>query len=331
MTGLTLGTRGSPLALWQARTVAAAVTAAGAVSCEIITVTTRGDREREADLSAIGGKRVFVKEIEEALMEGRVDLAVHSAKDLPGELPERLMIAAVLPREDPRDVLVLPTGRPGGDFHRILETFDRSTRIGTGSVRRVAQLRRLMVPTATFSAIRGNLDTRLRKLDEGQVDVLVLAAAGLERLGMAHRISARIPPEACLPAPGQGTIAVEVRCDDDGTRRLVEPISDPIALARLTAERSLVLGLGGGCQLPVGAIAEIAGERLALKAIVISLDGSEAIIGNIEGSVSRASAIGAELAARLLALGAGRVLEQARLAAATAPSTGNDKGEVDSA
>lgn len=321
MTGLRIGTRGSVLALWQARTVAAAVTAARGVACEIVTITTRGDRDHDADLSAIGGKRVFVKEIEDALMAGAVDVAVHSAKDLPGELPERLLIAAVLPREDPRDVLVLPAGRQADECDRLLETFDGSTRIGTGSVRRIAQLRRRLVSTPTFCSIRGNLDTRLRKLDEGQVDVLVLAAAGLQRLGLAHRISARIPLEACVPAPGQGTIAVEVRRDDQAARDHVAPISDAASAARLAAERSLVLGLGGGCQLPVGAIAEVRGTRLDMSAIVISLDGSEAITGTVDGEMSDAEALGADLATQLLASGAGRVLEQARLTTAAPPAT----------
>src|SRR5687768_863033 len=211
---LRLGTRGSELALFQARTVAALLERHSGASCEIVVIKTSGDRLAEATLSQIGGKRLFVKEIEDALLAGDIDLAVHSSKDMPAVLPDRLDVGAVLPREDARDALVLPAAaadfRSLDDIGRVL---GRAPRIGTSSVRRSAQLTRLF-PGASFLPIRGNLDTRLRKLDSGQYDALVLAAAGLRRLGRSARLSTVLPPDVCVPAPGQGIIAVEIRSAD---------------------------------------------------------------------------------------------------------------------
>lgn len=326
MTALKLGTRGSQLALWQAGATAAAIAATGGPSCEIVRITTRGDREADARLADIGGKRVFVKEIEEALLDGRIDLAVHSAKDLPADVPEGLRVAGVLPREDPRDALVLPANQPARPFLELVRDFDRCVRVGTGSARRVAQLTRLM-PAAKFRDIRGNLDTRLRKLDEGDTDVLVLAVAGLHRLGFGARISARIPIDACLPSPGQGTVAIETRQDDDRVHAIVAQMTDAATGIALTAERSLVAGLGGGCQLPVGALAQLEDDRLHLRAIVISLDGSQAIRGDLGGPSADATRLGAELAGRLLDEGAAQVLEEVRraqLASAASRLPGND-------
>ncbi len=311
MTALRLGTRGSQLALWQAGAVATAIEAAGGPVCEIVSITTRGDRAAEARLADIGGKRVFVKEIEDALLDGRIDLAVHSAKDLPAELPDGLRVAGVLPREDPRDALVLPAGRPAGEFLGLIRDFDRCVRVGTGSVRRVAQLKRLM-PAARFCDVRGNLDTRLRKLDEGLTDVLVLAVAGLQRLGWEHRVSARIPVDACVPSPGQGTVAIETRSDNRPLLAIVGMISDGGAEARLRAERALGAGLGGGCQLPVGALAREEDGQLHLMAIVTSLDGSQAIRGDLTAPIGDATRLGSELAGRLLAEGAAQILEEVR-------------------
>ena len=240
-------------------------------------IRTSGDQLQNAPLSDVGGKRLFVKEIEDALLRGEIDLAVHSSKDMPAILPEGLTIAAVLPREDPLDAIVLPVRaaeavrlkadttyqRTGDDrtgsatasdvvsgFSRTLDDLVRelgqSPAIGTGSVRRIAQLTRLF-PGARFTPIRGNLDTRLRKLDEGEHDALVLAAAGLRRLGFASRISIALPADACIPAPGQGIVAVEIREGDDPVRSVIEQINDAAAGAALTAERALVEALGGGC------------------------------------------------------------------------------------
>ncbi len=325
MSPLKLGTRGSPLALWQARAVAARLSSTAGVACELIVIKTSGDRLAETPLSASGGKRLFVKEIEEALLDGRVDLAVHSAKDLPVDLPDGLMLGAVLPREDPRDALVLPAGAlPAAGLDEALESLGRSPRIGTSSARRMAQLRRL-VPEASFEPVRGNLDTRLRKLDEGRVDALVLAAAGLVRLGLAHRVSLVLPLAASVPAPGQGVIAAEVRRDDETTRGAVAAITDAPTAAALAAERALVQALGGGCQIPLGAVAlprsspEPDGPVLDLHAIVISLDGRRAIRHHACGRAADAVALGRAVAAELLRQGAGEILEEVRRQAARRP------------
>jgi hydroxymethylbilane synthase len=321
MTTLRLGTRGSQLALFQANAVADLLRARG-LSCEIVVIRTSGDRLADASLAQIGGKRLFVKEIEDALLAGTVDLAVHSSKDMPAELPPGLAIGAVLPREDARDAVVLPTAagpRPqasGLRLEDVVRLLGASPRIGTSSVRRTAQLARLF-PGARFEPIRGNLDTRLRKLDAGGFDALVLAAAGLMRLGHGGRISALLPPEACVPAPGQGIIAVEIRSGDEPVRRVVEPISEPAATAALTAERTVVTRLGGGCQMPIGAYAAAAGDELTLVAIVLSLDGARATRAHATGLMADAERVGARAAERLLAEGAAEILaevEQARAA-----------------
>jgi len=316
---LRIGTRGSQLALWQARAVAARVEQAGGPACELVAIKTSGDRLSEASLSDSGGKRLFVKEIEDALLGRVVDLAVHSAKDLPADLPDGLAVAGTLPREDPRDALVLPaTTGPVAGLDEALAALGDEPRLGTSSARRVAQLRRLL-PRARFEAIRGNLDTRLRKLDEGQTDALVLAAAGLRRLGFTDRISAVLPIASCVPAPGQGIVAVEIRADDDATRRAVARIDDRTASAALAAERALVAALGGGCQLPLGALAlardgDAGPATLDLHAIVVSLDGARAIRAHEAGPFDAPEALGRSVAEKLAAGGAAAVLDAVRRA-----------------
>src|SRR5688572_10667435 len=268
MATLKLGTRGSQLALFQANTVADLLRSHAGVSCEIVVIKTSGDRLAEAPLSDVGGKRLFVKEIEDALLDGRIDLAVHSSKDMPAVLPDGLALGAVLPRADARDAMVLPAPDPTMPLEEIVRRLGQAPRIGTSSVRRTAQLMRLF-PSARFDPIRGNLDTRLRKLDAGEYDVLVLAAAGLSRLGHNDRISAVLPPGTCVPAPGQGIIAVEVRGNDEKAASVVKTINDAAAAAALTAERAVVTRLGGGCQMPIGAYAAESGGALVLTAIVI--------------------------------------------------------------
>ena len=319
---LRIGTRGSQLALWQANTVKRRIEEAGGPACRIVVIKTSGDRLQEAPLSEVGGKRLFVKEIEDALLRNEVDLAVHSSKDMPAVLPEGLTIAAVLPREDPLDAVVLPVGsirlRPPSiaSIDALVAALGRSPSIGTGSVRRIAQLTRLF-PGARFTPIRGNLDTRLRKLDEGAHDALVLAAAGLRRLGFASRISLALPAAACLPAPGQGIVAIEVRDGDDDTRRAVVHIDDRAAGAALKAERAVVEALGGGCQTPIGALATPEdGDTLQLVAVVVALDGSRAVRGHARGPRERAAALGASVGAQLLADGAGDILADAHRAQA---------------
>jgi len=311
---LGLGTRGSQLALWQANTVAARIAAAGGPPCRVVVIKTSGDRLQEAPLSEVGGKRLFVKEIEDALLRGDVDLAVHSSKDMPAVLPAGLTIAAVLPREDPLDAVVLPASHQPSvmTIDSLVARLGQSPSIATGSVRRIAQLTRLF-PGARFTPIRGNLDTRLRKLDEGAHDALVLAAAGLRRLGFASRISFALPAAACVPAPGQGIVAVEIRADDARTRDAVARIDDPTAAAALVAERALVEALGGGCQTPIGALATpVDSGEMELIAAVVALDGSKAVRASGRGSRRDAAALGARIAAQLVADGADEILAEAR-------------------
>ena len=318
---LRLGTRGSQLALWQARAVAARIVETGGPACRIVIIKTSGDRLQDAPLSEVGGKRLFVKEIEEALLRDEIDLAVHSSKDLPAVLPEGLAIAGVLPREDPRDAVVLPASAslriaapaseaPG--IEELVRALGRSPSIGTGSVRRIAQLAGLF-PGARFTPIRGNLDTRLRKLDAGEQQALVLAAAGLRRLGFAARISLSLPPGACVPAPGQGIVAVEIREADEAVRRVVAPIDEPAAGAALLAERALVEALGGGCQTPVGALASpLDDATLELVAVVASLDGRRAVRASARGARREPVTLGRLVARQLIIDGAADILAEAR-------------------
>ena len=315
MNTLRLGSRGSHLALFQARLVAERIRSAGGPAAEIVVIKTSGDRLQEAPLSDIGGKRLFVKEIEDALISGDIDLAVHSSKDMSATLPDGLVVAAVLEREDPRDALVLGSTaihEGNGDLRRIAAQLGTGAHIGTGSVRRIAQLRRLF-PHASFDNVRGNLDTRLRKLDSGDYDLLVLAAAGLRRLGFESRISAAVPYEDCIPAPGQGIIAVETRDSDMATRTAVGRINDTAAFDALSAERMLVAALGGGCQMPIGAIALPKGaDDLELHAVVVSLDGTRAIRYKKVGPRAGAADLGRQVAEHLLATGADAILREAR-------------------
>jgi hydroxymethylbilane synthase len=288
-----------------------------------VIIKTSGDRLQDAPLSEAGGKRLFVKEIEDALLNREVDLAVHSSKDMPAILPLGLRIAGVLPREDPHDAVVLSQGsgvgdqgtgatRPVANIEALREILGPTPSIGTSSVRRIAQLRRLF-PRAEFSPIRGNLDTRLRKLDTGDNEALVLAAAGLRRLGFQSRISLRLPATLCVPAPGQGIIAIEIRDGDEAVRAAVSTITDPAAWAALAAERALVEALGGGCQTPIGALASPDGSNgLDLLATVVSLDGSRAVFASARGSWGDAAALGGHVAGQLLNDGAGDILDEVR-------------------
>jgi hydroxymethylbilane synthase len=306
---LRLGTRGSQLALWQAHEVARTIVDAGGPPCRIVVIKTSGDRLQERPLSEEGGKRLFVKEIEDALLSGDVDLAVHSSKDLPGVLPRGLTIAAVLPREDPRDALVLPapaTERPSS-LEELVTCLGESPAIGTGSIRRVAQLKRLM-PHARFAPIRGNIDTRLRKLDAGEHDALVLAAAGLRRLGFSERISATLPASVCVPAPGQGIVAVETR-DNDADAAWVRAIDHGPTHAALDAERAVVTALGGDCQTPIGAYATVSdGGTLDLVAVVVAPDGARLIRATRQGSARDGDSLGTDAGRQLIADGASEIL-----------------------
>jgi hydroxymethylbilane synthase len=312
---LRIATRGSRLALWQAHAVADRLRAVGAGS-EIVVITTTGDRSQHGPVA--GGddsKRQFVKELEDALLRGDADLAVHSAKDLPVLLPDGLSVAACLPREDPRDGMVLRDlafrERAGLTVAEALGSLRRGAMIGTGSVRRAAQLTPL-IPSATFAPIRGNVDTRLAKLDAGGFDALVLACAGLRRLGFADRISAPISVDQCVPAPGQGIVAIEIRQDDKAARGAVGPLRDESAGRALAAERALVAALGGGCQLPLGAFACEQDGKLVMDAIVTSLDGTRSARRSMSGRTSEPDELGRQLAAALEAEGAGELLKAIR-------------------
>ena len=311
---LKIGTRGSALALWQARTVAALIEAAGR-DVELAVIKTGGDRLQERPLSETGDKRLFVKEIEDALLAGEVDLAVHSAKDMSATLPAGLEIAAVLPREDPRDALVLPRGSATGDFEAAMAQLRTSPAIATSSIRRVAQLSAVL-PGATFAPIRGNVDTRLRKLDEGGFDAIVLASAGMRRLGFGDRISAPIPIDVCVPAPGQGIVAVEIRSDDARTRAALQSAGDRAAAVALLAERTVVNALGGGCQLPLGAIAMHETGGLTVHGIVATPDGTRSIRRSVQGSAEDAVGLGERLARELARAGAAEILDAVRAGSA---------------
>jgi len=309
---LRIGTRGSQLALWQANTVAARLAAAGAPPCRIVVIRTTGDQLQDRPLSESGGKRLFVKEIEDALLRDDVDLAVHSSKDMPALLPDGLAIAGVLPREDPHDAVILRAGQEAcTTTGQLADVLGATPSIGTGSVRRIAQLLNVF-PGACFTNLRGNVDTRLRKLDAGGHDAIVLAAAGLRRLGFGARISMTLPADVCVPAPGQGIVAIEIRDDDEATREFVARVSDAEASAALEAERAVVEALGGGCQTPIGALATVAGDMLELIGAVASLDGRRVIRARAQARRADAAELGMRVGHELMAKGAGEILSGVR-------------------
>jgi hydroxymethylbilane synthase len=278
----------------------------------LVPLSTAGDLLPDTPLTVRLGKAFFTGEIERALADGEIDLAVHSLKDLPTDSPPGLAIAAVPAREDPRDALVTAraTGTKGA-----LHALPRGARVGTSSPRRRAQLARLR-PDLVAVDLRGNVPTRLRKLDAGEYDALLLAAAGLRRLGLAGRIDELLAPDRFLPAPGQGALAVQIRAGDLATHRLVERLDEPATRAATTAERALLGALEGGCQVPIGALAVVDSGRLRLAAIVVSLDGGDAVEGEIEGGIAEAAALGARLADDLRARGAAAILASIRGGAA---------------
>jgi hydroxymethylbilane synthase len=301
---LRLGTRGSALALTQSRWVADRVEAAGVPEVELVTIRTTGDEISDRPLSEIGGKGLFTRELDEALLEGRIDLAVHSLKDLPTEFPEGLSLGAVPEREDYRDVLVAPQG---SDL--TLESLPAGAVIGTGSLRRRAMVLALR-PDLEVAEIRGNLDTRLRKVDEGKYDAVVLAAAGLRRMGWAHRITEHLDPGSWIPAPGQGALAVVIRSSDRGRLTEVEELDHPPSRAAVTAERTLLHHLQAGCRLPVGALGLPFGGGLRLRAVVAFPDGRRAVRGEATGAQDDPRALGDHVARILLERGAHFLLSE---------------------
>ena len=305
VTPLRIGTRASPLALWQAEHVRAGLLRAHPeIPVEIVPMTTQGDRMLAVPLHEIGGKGLFVKEIEAALLEGTVDLAVHSMKDVPAQQPEGLEIAAILAREDVRDAWVSNTfARP--------EDLPQGGRVGSSSLRRRAQLLHRLPQTVVLD-LRGNVATRLRKLDAGDYDGIVLAAAGLKRLGLLERIRHYLEPELSLPAVGQGAIGVEIRSDDARTRTLLEPLNDPTTSRCVGAERHMNRLLGGDCRLPVAALAEADGTGLRLRGLVASPDGRELLRAEAVGSL--AHSVGEQVAQALLAQGAQHIIDEVKRA-----------------
>ncbi|MFN3629954.1 MAG: hydroxymethylbilane synthase [Casimicrobiaceae bacterium] len=302
---LIIATRESPLAMAQAVFVQARL--ASLVSPRAVNLapmTTRGDQILDRALAKVGGKGLFVKELEVAMSEGRAHLAVHSLKDVPMQLPRGFMLAAILEREDPRDAFVSPRCES-------LAALPAGARVGTSSLRRAAVLKR-HYPALDFQPVRGNVNTRLAKLDRGEFDGLILAAAGLIRLGLAERIRERLPIERSLPAPGQAALAIEVRSDDEETAEVVAELDHaPTAICCL-AEREVSRRLGGSCELPIAAYADwVEGERpLRLRAFVANIDGSTLIEAEATGTVDAPEALGAEVAELLLARGADRVIRE---------------------
>jgi len=304
---LRLGTRGSPLALVQARLVAAELERRGH-DVEIVPITTTGD-VLTGSLVAVGGKGLFVKEIESALAASTIDVAVHSLKDVPAVIPAGLVLVATPPREDPRDVLVSRDGGVGIDGLRP------GAHVGTSSLRRRAQLRARR-PDVEAVALRGNVDTRLRKLAAGEVDAVLLAAAGLRRLGLAPAGMTPLSPDEFVPAIGQGTLGLEARADDASVCAALRALDDSASAAAARAERAFLVAVGGDCQTPLAAYARVTGDALTLRAIVSELDGSGALEDTVAGPVTDAAMLGERLAATLLARGAAAIIARARAAAA---------------
>jgi hydroxymethylbilane synthase len=294
---LTIGSRGSQLALWQARWIQARLRSFGEET-RIEIIHTTGDKITDVALSKVGTKGLFTKEIEEALLSGAIDLAVHSLKDMPTELPDGLTLAAIPEREDPRDAMV----------GRSLAALAPKAKVGTSSLRRAAQLRAKR-PDLEIENIRGNVDTRLRKLDEGQYQAIVLASAGLRRLGWENRITELLDPAVMCPAVGQGALAVETRADGGHAYEVASRLDHRESRVAVTAERAVLRALGGGCQLPIGAYATVDAGALHLRAIIVSPDGTEIIRKEAWGAGEDAAAIGAELGEKLLSEGGRQILE----------------------
>ena len=298
---LRIATRKSPLALWQAEHVADRLRSAHSeLRVELVKMVTRGDKILDAPLAKVGGKGLFVKELEQGMLEGAADIAVHSMKDVPAELPEGLHLSAILAREDPRDALV-SRRFPG------LEALPAEARLGTSSLRRQCQIKRRF-PRSEIIPLRGNVGTRLEKLETEGLDAIILATAGLIRLGMGDRITQTLTPEDSLPAVGQGAIGIESRVEDEEVNRLVAVLGDPDTADCVSAERGFNHRLNGGCQVPIAGYAELREGRIWLRGLVASPDGTRMVQGEIEGPRAEAALLGAALADRLLNQGAGLIL-----------------------
>ncbi|MFU8784456.1 hydroxymethylbilane synthase [Aliidiomarina sp.] len=298
---LTIATRKSALALWQAEHIKARLEALHPdLQVDLLPMSTRGDVILDTPLAKIGGKGLFVKELEVAMIEGRADIAVHSMKDVPVEFPDGLELATICTREDPRDAFVSNT-------YSTLAEMPPGAVVGTCSLRRRCQVSERF-PQLIIKDLRGNVQTRLRKLDEGQFDAIILAASGLKRLELHDRITSCLSPEDSLPANGQGALGIECRSDDARVKALLAPLEDFDTRACVLAERAMNRRLDGGCQVPIGAYAELQGEQLILRGLVGATDGSQVIRNSIQGPVAQAETLGRELADKLLAAGAGEIL-----------------------
>ena len=299
-----VATRKSPLALWQAEYVAKRLEEAHpGLNVELCPMSTQGDKLLDAPLAKVGGKGLFIKELEVALIEGRADIAVHSMKDVPVELPSGMHIPVITERGDPRDALVCPRG---AGLHELAP----GSRVGTSSLRRKCQLRGLRDDLDLINA-RGGVHTRLAKLDDGEFDALILATIGLCRLGLESRITENLEPERMLPSVGQGALGVECRIGDETTEALIAVLNDHDSATRNRAERALNHGLQGGCQAPIAGYAELTGSRLRLRGLVASMDGTEILLEEATGAPDEPEALGHMVADTLLARGADRLLSQA--------------------
>ena len=298
-----IATRKSPLAIWQAEHVSQELQRLHpGLRVELVRMSTRGDKILDAPLAKIGGKALFVKELEEGLYEDRADIAVHSMKDVPAQLPEGLHLPVIMAREDPRDAFV-------SNHYADVEALPQGAHVGTASLRRQCQLlaRR---PDLRISTLRGNVNTRLGKLDAGEFDAIVLAASGLKRLGFHERIRLELPPEQSLPAVGQGALGIECRSDDDRINALIAPLKDLDTYTRVSAERALNSCLQGSCQAPIGAYAELDGGELFLRGLVGTVDGRQVVRGEIRGPREQAVELGRQLGEDLLARGAKQILTE---------------------
>ncbi len=302
---LRIATRKSPLAVWQAEHVAAALRAAHpGLQVELVGMTTKGDKILDTPLAKIGGKGLFVKELEQGMLDGRADIAVHSMKDVPVELPEGLHLPVIMEREDPRDAFV-------SNRWSSLEELPAGARVGTASLRRQCQLMELR-PDLEYLPLRGNVNTRLKKLDAGEYDAIILAAAGLLRLGLAGRIRALLDPAQSLPAIGQGAIGIECRVDDERVNQLIAPLHHQPTALRVAAERAMNERLEGGCQVPIAGHAVLEDDELWLRGLVGSLDGRTILRAEIRGPARDATGLGVIVADRLLAEGADEILAALR-------------------
>lgn len=299
---LRIATRKSPLAMWQAEHVAAALQQAHPdLTIEILGMSTQGDKILDTPLAKIGGKGLFVKELESRMLEGDADIAVHSMKDVPVELPEGLHLSVIMQREDPRDAFVSPG-------YAAFDDLPEGARVGTSSLRRECQLRDRR-PDLNIIPLRGNVNTRLRKLDDGEYDAVILASAGLLRLGFAERIRSAIEPEDSLPAIGQGAIGIECRSDDQRVNDLLAPLHDADTASCVMAERAMNTRLEGGCQVPIGGHAILQNDEIWLRGLVGTVDGSKIIRADIRGERDAAETLGTTLAETLLEYGAAEILQ----------------------